>query len=99
MLERLRAKLISNIRLADGPLDSECWIWQRGRNSYGYGAMWWGQVFFYTHRVSYMIFIGSIPKGMVVRHRCHVKACCSPYHLRLGTHEENMKDKIRRRAA
>lgn len=34
----------------------------------------------------------SIPKGMVVRHKCDNDLCINPEHLEIGTHKENMED-------
>ena len=32
---------------------------------------------------------------MVVRHKCKEKLCVAPDHLEIGTHKQNMEDKIR----
>jgi hypothetical protein len=92
MLEALRAKLIQNIVLVDGPLASECWLWQGARNGTGYGALMLDRLFLYAHRASYMTFIGPIPEGQLIRHLCHVKVCVSPWHLCPGTHRDNAND-------
>ena len=48
-----------------------------------------------AHRMSYIAFKGTIPEGMVVRHMCNVPLCVNPEHLRIGTTQENIDDKMR----
>jgi|GEM_PF-6967436 hypothetical protein len=45
-----------------------------------------------AHRVSYEIFKGPIPDGMLVLHTCDVRHCVEPEHLFLGTHKDNFED-------
>lgn len=74
-----------------------CWLWL-GRTTLGYG-----KVRFSTptvkgdkavHRESYRIFIGEIPEGLLIRHRCHNKLCCNPLHLEPGTDRDNWLDML-----
>lgn len=49
-----------------------------------------------AHRYSYSTFVGQIPDRMHVLHNCPVDSdgqCVNPEHLKLGTHQENMKDR------
>lgn len=39
---------------------------------------------------------GEIPEGLVVRHKCDVRACINPEHLELGTVQDNNNDRIKR---
>ena len=48
---------------------------------------------YYSHRFSYMCFNGSIPNNLCVCHSCDNKICINPYHLWLGTIQENNQDR------
>lgn len=43
-----------------------------------------------THRVTYEMFRGPIPDGLVLDHLCRVPACCWPGHLEPVTHAVNI---------
>ncbi len=47
-----------------------------------------------AHRVAYELFVGEIPGGMYVLHRCDNTKCVNFRHLFLGTQLDNMKDMI-----
>ncbi len=70
-----------------------CWLWTGFLNNKGYGQIGVANnKLAYTHRVSYALYIGEIPKGLLVLHKCDTPACLNPEHLFLGTQKENMQD-------
>lgn len=75
--------------------ESGCWVWARTKRA-GYGLMQHGKRTTSAHRVSYEVFKGSIPRGMVVRHACDNPSCINPDHLSLGTQADNMRDRTAR---
>ena len=75
---------------------SGCWLWT-GYKSKGYGYMSIiGKSPRPAYRVAWELYKGSIPDGLLVRHRCPAKRkdCCNPEHLKLGTQKDNMQDAI-----
>jgi hypothetical protein len=50
-----------------------------------------------AHREAYEAVNGAgSAAGLVVRHRCDVRACVNPAHLQIGTHSDNVRDKVER---
>lgn len=66
-----------------------CWQWIASVDKNGYG--WFGSK--KAHRISYEIYRGIIPKGMLVCHSCDNPSCVNPEHLWIGTNLDNMRDR------
>jgi hypothetical protein len=92
MSESVREKLLSNIVLEDGPLESQCWIWQGSFHSQGYGQIRCSEINDLVHRVAYREFVGPIPEGLFCLHHCDNPPCINPEHLYVGTQQENVDD-------
>lgn len=74
----------------------ECWLWLNALSEQGYGQFRVGKNKVRAHRAAYEIANGSISDGLIVLHSCDNRACCNPHHLTLGTHQDNMDDKVRK---
>lgn len=71
-----------------------CWMWQGYINWCGYGRFRYQGRDYMAHRMAHILFIGPIPDGFDVDHKCHWwdksctsgdhcphRACCNPLHL------------------
>lgn len=67
-----------------------CWEWTGGKHGL-YGR--YGDEF--AHRLSYRVFVNAIPKGLFICHKCDNPLCVNPQHLYVGTHQDNMDDRMR----
>lgn len=77
--------------------ETGCWDWTRALSKEGYARTRLQGKYEYGHRVSYRVFTGEIPKGMCVCHSCDNPKCINPKHLWLGTHQDNMADRDRKK--
>ena len=87
----LHLRIMDSIDAASG-----CWIWLRTFGRDGYGRMGIKGKMRLAHRVSYETFVGPIPDGMYVCHRCDDHGCVRPEHLFLGTQADNIRDMWRK---
>lgn len=67
-----------------------CWWWAASFNRAGYGRFESDL----AHRTAWRLLRGPIPPGLFVCHRCDQPGCVNPDHLFLGTHNDNMADKV-----
>jgi len=76
-----------------------CWPWTKHIDDTGYGraASRKNNRDVLSHRHAWTFTNGKIPKGLQVLHSCDNPPCCNPAHLFLGTHQDNMKDRNKKR--
>jgi hypothetical protein len=86
----------------------ECWPWPRAKNDRGYGQTRVDGRLRYVHILSYEAFVGPIPAGLEIDHRCHDPQTCvggirCPHrpcfnfrHLKAVTSQENSRRSVPR---
>lgn len=72
---------------------SSCWLWEAALDVWGYGMLNVEGKTTKAHRLSYQIYKGYIPEGLLVCHSCDIPACVNPDHLWLGTSKDNAQDR------
>lgn len=70
-----------------------CWLWTGTVLAKGYGQFSLRGRLLRAHRVAYLVLVGPIPDGMQVEHRCRVRRCVNPRHLRLATNKQNSENR------
>ena len=72
---------------------SGCWLWTGSGNGAmrgDYGMLHIDGRWAMAHRVSYEMFRGPIPTGLVIDHLCRTHRCVRPDHLEAVTNGENV---------
>jgi len=73
----------------------DCWLWIGAVSKFGHGAFHRSnRQRVDAHRYAYECHHGRIPAGLVVRHLCNNAGCVNPSHLALGTHADNVADRV-----
>lgn len=89
----LRSSILDqfNARWTPEPF-SGCHLWIGSGTYHGYGLLLGKR----AHRLSWELFRGPIPDGLLVCHKCDTRPCVNPEHLFLGTSKDNAHDKMRK---
>lgn len=67
--------------------ENDCWTWRGPLSSKGYSRLWGDQ----GHRMSYMVYVGPIGKGLDIDHLCRNRAYVNPEHLEPVTRKINLQ--------
>lgn len=70
--------------------------WPGRRDKDGYPITQVGGKYRLVARLLYELFVGPVPPGMCVRHSCDNRECVNHAHIEVGTHADNIADKVRR---
>lgn len=82
--------------LSSNPTDSGCIETKSALTEYGYGRVHYQGKGYFAHRFIYEYYNGEIPKGMIICHKCDNPKCVNIKHLFIGTHDDNVQDKIKK---
>jgi len=89
----IKERLLNKMKINS---ETGCWEYTGYIAKVGYGRISFKGKQQWVHRVAYTVFIGLIPTGLLVCHKCDNRKCINPHHLFTGTHQDNMDDMIRK---
>jgi hypothetical protein len=76
-------------------LKTGCWNWTGGKNSYGYGYLYYKQISMRVARLSAYLYLNfDLKSENFICHKCNNKACFNPEHLYVGTNSTNQYDTV-----
>ncbi len=88
MKKRNRGPAINRFLDKSITMPNGCWLWT-GSAAGRCGSFMEDYFYWHAHRWSYTYFIGEIPDGFVVHHKCKERFCVNPYHLETMSHADH----------
>lgn len=91
-VDALEKRLMAKVK----PGPNGCIEWSGALRGKGYGLAGVGSKNMRAHRLSWMLYRGDIPDGLLVCHSCDNRKCINPDHLWLGSNHDNLMDALRK---
>jgi hypothetical protein len=94
----------SKVWLPDNATDEDCWWWTGSKwgdrkNKWaggGYGCFHYQGHCINAHKAAYMMYRGPVPDGFKCCHTCDRPGCVNPFHIFLGSTQDNIDDSTRK---
>jgi len=78
--------VLSRLDITDG---NSCWIWTGGKCN-GYGSTTLKSKSYLVHIIVYEYFMGPVPEGLDLHHKCENSLCANPNHLESLTRKDHI---------